>query len=52
VEIALVGDPIVRLTVQIPDALDIKTTADRIGDAIVEWLAAADWGQHGSIVLS
>jgi hypothetical protein len=51
-EIALVGDPIVRLTVHVPERLDVRTLADRIGDAIVEWLAAADWREHGCIVVS
>jgi hypothetical protein len=51
-EIALVGDPVVRLTVHVPDMLDVRTTADRISDAIVEWLAAADWRERGCIIVN
>jgi len=49
--VALVGDPPVTLTVHMPRDCNVRMAAERIGDRIVDWLAAADWRQHGFIDL-
>jgi hypothetical protein len=49
--LALVGEPLLTLTVQMPAGCNIRTAAAHIGDAIVDWLATADWAEHGSITL-
>lgn len=49
--LALVGEPLVTLTVRMPGEGDLALAAQRIGDGIVDWLAAADWREHGFIEL-
>ena len=50
--LALVGDPMLTLTVRMPAACDLQSASAQLADAIVDWLATADWDQHGSITLS
>ena len=49
--LALVGEPLVTLTVRMPGEGDLALAAERIGDGIVDSLAAADWREHGFIEL-
>ena len=49
--LALLGDPLLLLTVRVPANCDIRTAAARIADAVVAWLAAAEWPDDGSVTL-
>jgi hypothetical protein len=49
--LALLGDPLLLLTVRVPADGDIPTAAARIADAVVAWLAAAEWPDDGSVTL-
>jgi hypothetical protein len=50
--LALLGDPLLTLTVQVPANCDTRTAAARIADAVVVWLAAAEWPDDGSITVT
>ena len=50
--LALLGEPLLLLTVRVPVNCDIRTAAARIADAVVSWLAAASWPDDGSITFA
>jgi hypothetical protein len=50
--LALLGDPLLMLTVRVPVNCNIRTAAGRIADAVVGWLAAAEWSDDGSVTLT
>jgi hypothetical protein len=50
--LALLGDPLLMLTLRVPDNCDTRTAAARIADAVVSWLADAKWPDDGSIGLA
>ena len=49
--LALLGDPVLTLTVRVPDNCDIRTAAARIADAVVAFLAANERLDDGSVTL-
>jgi hypothetical protein len=49
--LALLGDPLLTLTVRVPANCDIRTAAAGIADAVVAWLSATDWLDDGSVTL-